>query len=108
MRMACSGGHVLVLIHDNTKEDHERCIAFLWNPNGLFVRTKNKSCKDDSGQQPPTESKPNVFLEPPKEKLSWDENGRWFSNDRSKHLLERLLLICSRSSSKSFFEVVTS
>jgi hypothetical protein len=37
MRMACLGDHFLVFIGEDTKEDHERCIAFSWNPNGLFV-----------------------------------------------------------------------
>jgi hypothetical protein len=52
MRMACLGSHFLIFICEDTKEDHERCIAFLWNPKGLFVQTKDNSCQDDSGRQP--------------------------------------------------------
>ncbi len=64
MRMACLGGHFLIFICKDTKEDCERCIAFLWNPNGLFVRTKDNSCQDDSGRQPFSKLKPDVLLKP--------------------------------------------
>ncbi len=43
--MACSGSHFPILIHKDIKEDHERCIAFSWNPNGLFIQAKDKSCQ---------------------------------------------------------------
>jgi len=43
MKMASSGGHFAILIHEDTEEDHERYITFLWNPNGLFVRAKDNS-----------------------------------------------------------------
>jgi hypothetical protein len=40
MKMACLKGHFPILIEKDTKEDHERCITFLWNPNVLFVQPK--------------------------------------------------------------------
>jgi hypothetical protein len=67
MKMACLGGHFPILISKNTREDHERCIAFSWNPNGFFLQTMDKFHQDDNGQQPLNKSKLKVFHE--KEKL---------------------------------------
>ncbi len=67
MKMACSGGHFPIFICEDTKEDHKKCIAFLWNPNGLLIRTRNNSYWDDNGQRPPSELKPNVLPKTPKE-----------------------------------------
>ncbi len=38
--MACSGGHFPIIIHKDTKEDHERNITFSWNPDLLPMEEK--------------------------------------------------------------------
>jgi hypothetical protein len=70
MRMACLIGHLLVLIHEDIRENHKRCIAFLWNPNGLFVQAKDKSRQNDNGPRPLVELKPNIYFKALKEKSS--------------------------------------
>jgi hypothetical protein len=70
MKMACLGGHFPVLICEDTRKDHEKCIAFSWKPNGIFVWTKDKSHWDDNGWPPLDKLKHDVFPKPPKEKLT--------------------------------------
>jgi hypothetical protein len=43
MKMACLGGHFLILIYEDTKEDHEKNIVFSWNPDLLPDGAKEKS-----------------------------------------------------------------
>jgi hypothetical protein len=50
MEMACSKSQFPILIHKDTKEDHEKNIAFSWNPNALPNGAISKSHQDDDGQ----------------------------------------------------------
>jgi hypothetical protein len=49
MKMACSKGHFLVIIHKDTKEDRERNIAFSWNPDLLLDGAKDKLLRNGNG-----------------------------------------------------------
>jgi hypothetical protein len=104
----CSGAHFPIRIREDTKKDHERCITFLWNPNGLFVQTRDNSRWNDNGRRPFNKLKLDDFPKAPKEKSNQNEDGQWLFGDKSRCLLEFLFSIPSRRSLKSFFEVVTS
>jgi hypothetical protein len=49
MKMACSGGHFLVVIREDMKENHEKNITFSWNPNIFHDGAEEKSCQNDGG-----------------------------------------------------------
>ncbi len=44
MQMACSRGHFLIIIYEDTKDDHEGNITFSWNLNFLPNGGEEKSC----------------------------------------------------------------
>jgi hypothetical protein len=50
MEMACSGSHFPILIHKDTKDDHERSITYSWILDALPNGAISKSHQDDDGQ----------------------------------------------------------
>ncbi len=106
--MACSRGHFLVIICEDTKDDHEVNITFSWNPNFLPYGGEDKSCQNGRGQQLCGKWNPDILLDGAKDNSDQDEDGRQLSSERSKCLLGQLLLDPSWTSTKSCFEVVTS
>jgi len=81
---------------------------FSWNHNLLLNGAKDKSHWNDGGRQHFGQWNPNVLLDGTKDKSSWNDDGRRLSSERSRHLLECLLLDPSWRSAKSHFEVVIS
>jgi hypothetical protein len=63
MKMACLGGHFLVIIPKDTKDDHEGNIAFSWNPNFPSNGGEDKSCLDGKGRQLCGKWNPNIILD---------------------------------------------
>jgi len=75
MKMACSGGHFLVVIREDMKENHEKNITFSWNPNLFPDGAEEKSCQNDGGWWFCGKWNSNVLLNRAKDKSGRDEDG---------------------------------
>ncbi len=91
MKMACLGGHFPILIHKDTREDHERNIGFSWNPNLFLNGGEDKLCQDGNGHRLCGKWNPNIIPNGAKDNSSQNEDGGRLSCERSRHPLDHFL-----------------